>query len=325
MHIVERDEMSGKNVVGIAKVTHLPNKSEMRNELFNLLDQMKARNNIKITPKADVMVKPNICLVRGYETGATVDPFIIKCLVDWLLQNYDIETITIGEADATELNVDVAFKVLGWEDTFNHYTNVRLLNLTKDALVDVDLNGLYFKKLKMSKSYMESGFLISAAKLKTHTLTGITCNLKNLYGANPIKYKAQYHPHLDNVICDVNRVRLPDLCLVDGVIAMEGAGPVNGIPNPLGVLIAGNDAVATDYACTRIMGFNPNKIAHLTLAVKEGLGSTDYEVFGEGFEDVKTTFEVVPRWKRLATGIYQNKIINQIPLWKKLLMRIFRV
>ena len=127
--MVERDEMSGKNSVGIAAVTHLQNKSEMRSELFNLLDQMKVRNNIKITPKADVMVKPNICLVCGYETGATVDPFIIKCLVDWLLQNYDIKTITIGEADATELNVDVAFKVLGWEDTFNHYTSVNSLGL----------------------------------------------------------------------------------------------------------------------------------------------------------------------------------------------------
>ena len=49
------------------------------------------------------MIKPNICLVRGYETGVGVDPFIVKCLVDWLLQNYEIEEITIGEADATEL------------------------------------------------------------------------------------------------------------------------------------------------------------------------------------------------------------------------------
>ena len=315
--------MTEKNIVGIAKVKHPQNKSEIKDALFNLLYQMNERGKIKIPSNANVMIKPNICLVRGYETGVSVDPFIVKCLVDWLLQNYDIEGITIGEADATELNVEVAFKVLGWEDTFNQYSNVKLLNLTKEELVNIEINGLYFKKIKMSKSYMESDFLISVAKLKTHTMTGITCNLKNLYGANPIKNKAQYHPHLDEVICDMNKVRLPDLCLVDGIIAMEGAGPVSGIPNPIGLLIAGNDAVATDHACARIMGFNPNKISHLKRAVKQKLGSTDYEVFGERNEDVRTKFEFVPLWKSYATGIYQNKFINRIPLWKKLLVKIF--
>jgi uncharacterized protein (DUF362 family) len=108
------------------------------------------------------------------------------------------------------LNIDIAFKVLGWEDTFKHYPNVRLLNLTKDERTEVNLNGLFFKNLKMSKKYMESDLLISVAKLKTHTMTGITCNLKNLFGANPIKYKAQYHPHLDEAIFDLNKARMPD-------------------------------------------------------------------------------------------------------------------
>jgi len=136
--------MIEKNIVGIAKVNHPQNKSEIESALFNLLTQMKQRGKIKIPPKASIMIKPNICLVRGYETGTTVDPFIVKSLVDWLLQNYNIETITIGEADATELNVEVAFKVLGWEDAFNHYSNVRRLNLTKDEYIDINLNGLYF-------------------------------------------------------------------------------------------------------------------------------------------------------------------------------------
>ena len=316
--------MAKKGIIGIAKVNQLQNKSEIESKLFILLNQLKVRDEIKIPPKASVMIKPNICLVKSYETGTTVDPFIIKCLVDWLLQNYDIKTITIGEADATELNVDVAFKVLGWENTFNQYPNVRLLNLTKDEKVSIELNGLYFKNLKMSKSYMESDILISVGKLKTHTMTGITCILKNQYGVNPVKYKAQYHLNLDDVICDLNMVRLPDLCLVDGIVAMEGAGPVSGIPNPLGLLIAGNDAVAVDHACAKIMEFNPNKISHITLAVKQRLGSTDYEVFGERIEDVRVKFESVPRWKKIVVGVYQNKFINRIPLWKKLLARILR-
>lgn len=315
--------MKGKNIVGLAKIKHPQNKSEIESTLFNLLDQMKKRNEINIPKKANIMIKPNICLVRGYETGATVDPFIVKCLVDWLIQNYDIETITIGEADATQLNIDIAFKVLGWEDTFNHYPNVRLLNLTKDESVEVELNGFFFKNLKISKTYKESDFLISVAKLKTHTMTGITCNLKNIYGSNPVKNKAQYHANLDDVIFDLNKTRLPDLCLVDGVIAMEGAGPVVGEPNPIGLLIAGNDAVATDHACARAMGFNPNKISHLRMAAKQMLGSFDYEVFGERIEEVGTKFKFVPNWKRIVLKTYKSGFINRLPLWKSLLTRLF--
>ncbi|MDY6895095.1 MAG: DUF362 domain-containing protein [Thermotogota bacterium] len=313
--------MNDKSIVGIKKVNNLQDESEIKSSIFELLDQMKKRDKIEITKKANLMIKPNICLVKGYETGVSVDPFLVKCLVDWLFENYDIETIIIGEADATELNADIAFKVLGWEDKFKQYKNVRLLNLTKDEYTSVKIDGLYLTDLKMSKSYIQSDFLISFGKLKTHTMTGITCTLKNQYGSNPIKNKAKYHPHLDEVICDLNKVRKPDLCLVDGIIAMEGAGPVSGIPDPLGLLIAGNDAVATDHACAKIMGFNPNKISHLKLAEKQKLGSTSYEIFGEKIEDVATKFESVRTWKKIILGTY--KIANKVPLWKKLLVKIF--
>ena len=72
--------MEEKNIVGIAKVTHPQNKSEIESALFNLLDQMKERNKIKIPPKADVMIKPNICLVKSYETGVSVDPLLLNVL-----------------------------------------------------------------------------------------------------------------------------------------------------------------------------------------------------------------------------------------------------
>jgi len=303
--------MVKRSVVGIAKVEHPGSKLEIEKKLSNLLEQMEKRNLISMKPGSTVLVKPNICFVKGYETGATVDPFIAKCLIDWLLRKFSLKTVTIGEADATILNVDIAFKVLGWEDTFKRYPQVRLLNLTKDELVSLSLDGLYFQNLKMPKTYVESDYLISIGKLKTHVQTDITCILKNQFGAYPVKHKAKYHPYLDEVIHDVNKARLPDLCVVDGIIAMEGEGPVDGRPKPIGLLIVGNDAVATDHVCSRIMRVNPHKIKHLKLAAKRGLGSFDYDVFGEKIEDVRTTF--VP----FSAKLIRNKYIRRIPLLRK--------
>lgn len=97
---------------------------EIRHALTDLLNIMKDKGRIEIPDRANTMIKPNICAMMGYETGATVDPFIVSCLVEWLLQNYNVENITIGEADATTLNADVAFKALGWEDHFTQFPKV---------------------------------------------------------------------------------------------------------------------------------------------------------------------------------------------------------
>ena len=304
--------MNTNDLVGISKIKNLKNRKEIKNSIFYLLDEMKKREPIKIPINSKIFIKPNICLVKCCESGTTVDPFIVKFLVDWLIENYNPQKIIIGEADATQLNIDVAFKVLGWEHIFSEYSNVQLLNLSKDDNVKVNLNGLYFENLDMSKIYMESDYLISVGKLKTHTITGITCILKNQYGANPIKYKAPYHQHLDEVICDLNMVRMPDLCLVDGIIAMEGKGPVNGIPKPMGLLIIGNNALITDHACAKVMGFKPNKITHLKLIAKETDCKISYDTFGEDIKTVQTNFELISSWENILGSLYNNKAIKKI-------------
>jgi uncharacterized protein (DUF362 family) len=228
--------------------------------------------------------------MKECDSGVTVDPFIVRCLAEWLLQNYPIESVVVAEADATELNADLAFRALGWEEMFRSLPQVKLLNLTKDEKVGIKLDGLLFKELSMSRSYMESDFLISVAKLKTHCFCKMSCILKNQFGSLPRKNKAVFHKHLNEAICDLNEVRIPDLCIVDGIVGVEEDGPIGGIPKLVGILIAGNDPVATDHACARIMGIDPNRIPYLNLAIRRKLGNTQYETFGEGVDDVRTKF-----------------------------------
>lgn len=307
-----------RKFVHISKIKSIDDADEIRTSVFNSLDRMKDNGKINISPSTKVLIKPNICYMRGYETGTTVDPYIVKCVVDWLLENFHVEFITVGEADATELDVDIAFKMLGWEKIFKTYPRVHLLNLSKDEPADIELTDFPFKMLRMSKTYMECDFLISVGKLKTHTMTGLTCILKNQFGAISVKHKARYHKYLDKAILAANKIRYPDLCIVDGIIAMEGEGPVSGIPKPLGVIVSGNDAVATDYTCARIMGLDPHHISHVKLCMREGLGSFECDTHGEDINSVKTDFKYgSPLWRKVAVGIYYNKIINGVPIWQK--------
>ncbi|HTM56824.1 MAG TPA: DUF362 domain-containing protein [Candidatus Udaeobacter sp.] len=48
--------------------------------------------------------------------------------------------------------------------------------------------------------------------------------------------------------------------VVDGIVAMEGNGPVAGDRRPLGILIAGANPVAVDTVAARLMGLDPDRL-----------------------------------------------------------------
>ena len=55
-------------------------------------------------------------------------------------------------------------------------------------------------------------------------------------------------------------------CLVDGIIAGEGFGPLSPVPRPCGCLVAGLNPFAVDLVTTRLMGFDPRKLHQFDIA-----------------------------------------------------------
>ena len=56
------------------------------------------------------------------------------------------------------------------------------------------------------------------------------------------------------------------ICLVDGMVAGEGNGPLAPDPNAAGLCVVGFDPIATDTACAVLMGFDPGKLPILSRA-----------------------------------------------------------
>src|SRR5215470_16208835 len=89
--------------------------------------------------------------------------------------------------------------------------------------------------------------------------------------------------------------------IADGIIAMEGNGPLNGTPRPLGRIVLGDDPVAADATCARLMGFDPEKIVH----IREGswfLGNaepTHIDQVGDTVRPPITPFHAVPEFQSL--------------------------
>ncbi len=197
----------------------------------------------------------------------------------------------IVESDATVARPDKLIDWLGLRAIFEKH-NAIWVNLTKDHLVDKRINGRYFQEIAIPKTIADSDYLITMAKLKTHTITKISCCLKNQFGCIPYRKKIRFHPALHDVIVDACTAMKPDFCVVDGILGMGGVkGPDLGVPIKSNVVVTGKDPVSVDSVCAKIMGFNPYFIEHIRKAEKTGLGQISSEVVGEEIKQMRKNFE----------------------------------
>jgi uncharacterized protein (DUF362 family) len=114
----------------------------------------------------------------------------------------------------------------------------------------------------------EADLVVSLAKMKTHHWAGATLSMKNLFGVMPgVVYgwpkNALHFAGIEPSILDINATVRPFLALVDGIVGMEGDGPIMGDPVPAGVLVMGRSTVAVDATCCRVMGIDPARLGYL--------------------------------------------------------------
>ena len=143
-------------------------------------------------------------------------------------------------------------------------------------------------------------------KLKTHHWAGITCSMKNLFGVVPGAVygwpkNLLHFRGIDESILDLVATVRPHLAIVDGVVGMEGDGPIMGTPKAAGVILMGRDVVAVDASAARVMGLRPERVRYLAEAARF-LGHVDaarIPMRGEALERFVTPFEVLPQFAAL--------------------------
>lgn len=246
-----------------------------------------------------IVIKVNLCKPFPSDSGATVDIRITENMVRLIQERNPSAEIYIVESDSGSRNAEEAYRETGYLSLRKQYKNLHVVNLSKTSQVVInDQRFEYFKKgLKLSSIFLSCDYFISIAKLKTHEFERFTGILKNQFGCIPRKVKEEYHPYLSEVIGDVNSILKPDICIIDGLIGMEGKGPSFGDPKEMNLLIIGNDHIATDAVAATVMGISPYSVPHLKAAAKRGLGEIELKniyLTGRRVEEVKSSFSFIP-------------------------------
>jgi uncharacterized protein (DUF362 family) len=157
-------------------------------------------------------------------------------------------------------------------------------------------------RLTLPAVLSEIDWIVSLAKLKTHHWAGATLAMKNLFGVMPGSFygwpkNVLHYAGLQESILDINATLRPQLAIVDGIVGMEGDGPILGTAKAAGVVVLGTNLPAVDATAARVMGLAPERIRYL---VEAGgwlgpIAEVAIHQVGEELASVRTPFQLVEK------------------------------
>jgi uncharacterized protein (DUF362 family) len=286
---------------------HIANVASYEVDLASVLREQYEAFRAKVPLKDKrVVLKPNLVEYHRKKVINT-NPLLVAAAIE-LCRAEGAREVIVAEGPGHWRNVEYLVTASGLGDVLRQY-KVPFIDLNHDSPVKTPnlgrLTGL--QDLFLSETIATADVVISLPKLKTHHWAGVTLSLKNLFGTLPgICYgwpkNVLHWRGIDNSIIDIALTRTPDLAIVDGIVGMEGDGPLNGTPIPSGVIVMGSDPLAVDATCCRIMQLEPTKVGHLAGGAQKRLGildQTKIHQLGQSIDSVSRPFETLPRFERL--------------------------
>lgn len=189
--------------------------------------------------------------------------------------------------------------VPGFESAF---TDLNLDDVTKRDLIAPRSK---LRSLYLPHTILGCDLLVSMPKLKTHHWVGATLGMKNLFGIVPggvygWPKNVLHWAGIDEAIADLHALFPRTFTIVDGIVGMEGNGPIQGVARKAGVIVAGADPVAVDATCCRLMQLDPTKVGYMHLvAGADRLQEALIPQSGEKIADVAVPFAVLPHFQSL--------------------------
>lgn len=234
--------------------------------------------NIPVDKK--VIIKPNLSQVPQRK-GITTNPEVMDALISFLLRKGIVNTrIIVCESSIVGRDTKEALRGAGIDKV-----------LAKHGVAFLDLKTIEMQRMtKISDILLpdilqkrDEYYIINVPVMKTHAQTLVTLGLKNLKGFLPDTEKKNFHrTGLEKNIARLAKIVGPNLTIIDATYCTEGFGPSTlGKLKKVGLILAGEDPLATDIAACTVMGFDWEKVEHLRHAGEMGVGSTDAELVGE--------------------------------------------
>lgn len=249
-----------------------------------------------------ILLKPNLVETRTPAIHINTHPLVVRAAVEAFLA-LGAERVLVAEGPGHRRDTLLVLEESGLAQV-----------LAEDKIPFIDINyqtgftvpnPLRFSTLKtltFPNILQQVDWVVSLAKMKTHHWAGATLTMKNLFGMMPGMYygwpkNVLHFAGIDEVIVDLTAALRPHLGIVDGIVGMEGDGPIMGTPKTAGVLVLGRNLPAVDATCARVMGLNPYRMKYLAAAGGRlgPINDTAITQRGETIASVRTPFSLLDK------------------------------
>jgi uncharacterized protein (DUF362 family)/Pyruvate/2-oxoacid:ferredoxin oxidoreductase delta subunit len=236
----------------------------------------------------NVLLKPNLLSSATPDKAVTTHPIFVRAVAELVIEARPA-SICVGDSPGIGSCRSI-LRNSGIEEALSGLP-VKLGDFTKAISVTSTLG--YHKSFSIASEVEEADFIINLPKIKTHTLLGLTCAVKNMFGTvvgfTKGRYHLEYGTNIDQfarMITDLCYRKTPQLTLVDGILAMDGNGPGSGDPYKLGLLLAGTDPIAIDSAVASILSIDKTTLPQFKAAEEGGYGVPSPDIVGCKIDEV---------------------------------------
>lgn len=230
---------------------------------------------------ARVLIKPNMMKAGAPEDADATHPAFVSAMTEALVaRGCDV---VVGDSSGLLGFTREVFDASGTTEAVRR-AGGRVVSFDAGPFQRVEVGGRVGGDIWVPRVLFEVDHVLFAPKLKTHTLTGMSCCIKNLMGLLPGATKCELH------------LRLPEpLLLSHGLLDIEGAldragvhfsgavvdaiwvqagrgSKAGGRLRKLGVVLGSRDMVAADLACATLIGGDAARLSTVTAARQRGLG-----------------------------------------------------
>ena len=293
-----------KPATGTAPHVSIVRVREYDQNLYDTVRRLLVEHHVNVRGKR-VLLKPNLV---EFDAGVPINtnPLVVHAVFE-AFKALGAAEVRIGEGPGHRRETLDLAEAAGYFKTIPRFEEV-FTDLNTDELTKVSVPSAVSKlnSLYLPNTAIACDLLVSLPKMKTHHWVGATLGMKNLFGLVPggvygwpknVLHWAGIHES----IADLHKIFPRQFCLVDGIDAMEGNGPIQGTLKPARVLVAGANVVAVDATCCRIMGLDPRKISFLRLAEspQEETHAENVRQVAEDIRSVRSEFGLIPQLNNL--------------------------
>ena len=218
-----------------------------------------------------ILLKPNLVETHVESAHINTHPLVVRAAIEAFF-HLGARKVIVGEGPGHRQDVLQILEESGLGPIL-HEDRIPFVDLNEQTGYGIKNQGEWtaLSTLTFPGVFRDVDWIVSMPKLKTHHWAGVTLSMKNLFGVLPGLYygwpkNVLHHQGIHESILDITATLKPQFSIVDGIVGMEGDGPIMGTPKPMGVVVMGRNFPAVDATCARLMGIDPHKVPYLNAA-----------------------------------------------------------